>query len=534
MDEINPINPSLMFPSSSDYLTYGSFDDTLVIEGDTVIAQNYSDLVIRRLNSNHEIIWTQVLQCEGYEYITNVQIDASGNVYVIGYFEGIKLDAGDTSILNIGKNDGFLAKYDQNGNLLWLKSISSPTTDYLKGLKINSNNEIFILGDSRDDETSTSILFLIKMNDKGEVLDIYTSKSTGYSSYVDFKFIENKDVEIIGNLSGNIVINNNGNIEVVEGNAVFKILIDENFNHKSIIKSKEYQNIYGFIISRNFIHVIESDMYFIDEENYDYVDLLKVYFLDEDLNEKWQYIINEKALDSFDNETEEFGEIINCINVDNDGNSILGISSFSTKFICNNDTAFYKVYNDYDDLYLFENYIVVLDSNGKEKLFYNFNTDLASSTISIDILENGNILLTGNYQDSILKIGDFQLYNNNELFDYLAWPHNWHFVGKKDKFFVAEFNFSTPTGLYSRQNPSLHSTLYPNPTNNFIKIKFEQPLKANFELVVFSIDGKLMTKQNFPSGTSEIQLDVSNFPKGVYLAGVQSGDERVVHKFLKE
>lgn len=534
MDEINPINPSLIFPSSSDYLTYSSFDDTLVIEDDTIIAQNYSDLVIRRLNNNNEIKWTQVIQCEGYEYITNVQIDATGNVYVLGYFEGIKLDAGDTSILNVGKSDGYLAKYDQNGNLLWLKSISSTTSDFINGLKVNSNNEIFILGNSTDYETSTSILFLIKMSEFGGVLNIYTSKTTSNSYYFDFNFKENNDIEITGVLKGNLVLNNNEILESINGNAIFKIFIDDDLNYKSVIKSKDYPYFDFYQIIKNNIFINVYDMYVYDEENFDWVYHNTIYRLDENLNEKWKYILNEKVLVSSNFENEQLGDAIQSLNIDNEGNTILGIGSISSRFICNNDTAYYKVYKDYDDVTIMENYIVALDTNGNEFMFYNFNTDLASSTISIDILENGNILLTGNYQDSILNIGDFQLYNNNELFDYYGWIHNIHFVFRDDKYFQAEFNFSSTTGLISNQISSLPSKLYPNPTNNFIKIKFEQPLKANSKLIVFSIDGKLMTKQYFPSGSSEIQLDVSNFSKGVYLACVHSGEESVVHKFLKD
>ena len=196
------------------------------------------------------------------------------------------------------------------------------------------------------------------------------------------------------------------------------------------------------------------------------------------------------------------------------------------------DTSYYST--NYAGIFSMnsENYLIGIDSSGKEKMFFDFKTDLNSYQTSMLCLNDNKIMISGLFQDSIFRIGDFELYNPEPI-QRVTIFHGLYYFARKEYNYFASFSLSPTTGIIQRQHTSLPSKLYPNPSNNIIKIKFEQALSSNAELIVFSIDGKLITKQNYPSGTSEIQLDVSSYPKGVYLAGVQSGEERVVHKFLK-
>ena len=58
----------------------------------------------------------------GGDYGYSIAVDAIGNTYITGYFDGT------------ADNDIFFAKYDQNGNYLWAKSIGSTSSEGAKYL----------------------------------------------------------------------------------------------------------------------------------------------------------------------------------------------------------------------------------------------------------------------------------------------------------------------------------------------------------------------------------------------------------------
>jgi hypothetical protein len=84
-----------------------------------------------------------------------------------------------------------------------------------------------------------------------------------------------------------------------------------------------------------------------------------------------------------------------------------------------------------------------------------------------------------------------------------------------------------PTGV-SLQEP----VIYPNPANDFIRIKIPGETLENNTVTIYSLTGESMKKQVFaPSG--EINLDVSGMPEGVYLCAVQNSRFASVWKFIK-
>ncbi|SVC88097.1 uncharacterized protein METZ01_LOCUS340951, partial [marine metagenome] len=64
---------------------------------------------------------------------TSIGVDASGNVYVTGYFNGTRdfdPGAGTTNLTSNGSYDIFFAKYNSSGELVWAKSVGSSKADW--------------------------------------------------------------------------------------------------------------------------------------------------------------------------------------------------------------------------------------------------------------------------------------------------------------------------------------------------------------------------------------------------------------------
>jgi hypothetical protein len=84
-----------------------------------------------------------------------------------------------------------------------------------------------------------------------------------------------------------------------------------------------------------------------------------------------------------------------------------------------------------------------------------------------------------------------------------------------------------PTGV-SLQEP----LIYPNPVNDFIRIKIPGETLENNTVTIYSLTGESLIKQQFVS-SGEITLNVSGMPEGVYLCAVQNNQSYSIHKFIK-
>ena len=101
------------------------------------------------LNGNHISAFTGTQKKGGTDETNSIVTDASGNLYVTGYFTGT-VDFDPSTIQNClvsnGLEDIFIAKYDPNGNYLWAKNIGNTNNDRANSIKIDNSGNIFITG----------------------------------------------------------------------------------------------------------------------------------------------------------------------------------------------------------------------------------------------------------------------------------------------------------------------------------------------------------------------------------------------------
>jgi len=74
-------------------------------------------------------------------------------------------------------------------------------------------------------------------------------------------------------------------------------------------------------------------------------------------------------------------------------------------------------------------------------------------------------------------------------------------------------------------------SIYPNPTNGLINIEFNTN-KSYFEIEIFSLLGGLVYVNKVNS--SKLIVNLSNYPKGIYLMRLNSEKESVVQKVVVE
>jgi len=72
--------------------------------------------------------------------VDDLATDDRGNVYAFGYTHG------SLGRENIGKNDMFIAKYDQDGARQWVRQMGTPEHDVCTGLDIDASGNLYISG----------------------------------------------------------------------------------------------------------------------------------------------------------------------------------------------------------------------------------------------------------------------------------------------------------------------------------------------------------------------------------------------------
>ena len=77
--------------------------------------------------------------------------------------------------------------------------------------------------------------------------------------------------------------------------------------------------------------------------------------------------------------------------------------------------------------------------------------------------------------------------------------------------------------------------LYPNPTTEFLSVRFEQPSARHIQLTLHNIIGNSLEIESEIVDDNEVRLKVKDLPAGYYLLAVkdESSGFKGVYKFLK-
>lgn len=180
------------------YVT-GSCVAEATFSGKIVTTHGFQDMFVAKYRQNGQLLWVQRGGgkggwCSG----TGITVDGTGNVVVTGWFHTSILKSGKEEQARFGKfplrgiptglhkgffdqrilSDGFLAKYDANGNVLWATSFGGSGWDYGEAAVADDRGDIYVTGEmtaivTTDTATlpqlDTSSMFIAKYSLTGEL-----------------------------------------------------------------------------------------------------------------------------------------------------------------------------------------------------------------------------------------------------------------------------------------------------------------------------------------------------------------------------
>lgn len=181
-----------------------------------------------KYNSNGDISWVnRIGGTDGNTKITGITTDNSGNIYIVGDFtQTCKFgcpQTGDcfglgTAISSLYGHDIFIAKYDNNGNFIWVKTINSSTNSiYAEKILYDNNNSIIVTGKFSGTTvfgegmlqttlvaTGSNDVFIASYSLDGDLNWVNQGESSNWCEINGLEIDQNGNIFIVGVFNGSI------------------------------------------------------------------------------------------------------------------------------------------------------------------------------------------------------------------------------------------------------------------------------------------------------------------------------------------
>lgn len=148
------ITDSLSSPYVSGfYYTEDSIDFHTGAGKQMVYGSSNDDAFQLKLDSSGNFQWNNTFSSKFNDYIDGSHIDNINGIYIAGSFwDTIHFNTSSlhSTLISNGTYDGFVAKFDQDGKLIWSFSLGGPLRDHINEICTDSKNNIYLGGSITD------------------------------------------------------------------------------------------------------------------------------------------------------------------------------------------------------------------------------------------------------------------------------------------------------------------------------------------------------------------------------------------------
>lgn len=176
---------------------------------DTLTSFGGGDIFIAKYDSNGNYLWAKNMGGTDYDYGNSIILDGFNNIYLAGSFwqtADFDPSVSTANLSTIGGTDAFLAKYDENGNYLWAKSIGGSSYESASALCIDNSNNIVLAGSFREIVDFDPSAGVATYTSNG-FDDVFIAKYDANGNYIWAKNLGGTN----GDYATNIAMQNSGN-----------------------------------------------------------------------------------------------------------------------------------------------------------------------------------------------------------------------------------------------------------------------------------------------------------------------------------
>ena len=137
----------------------GFFSGTMTVDGVTVTSAGLYDIFLAKYNSDGTLVWLKRAGGTGADVAHGIVVDSAGNIGIVGEFQNAA-SFDSNSVVALGLGDAFIAKYDSNGNNLWAHrggGTITYQTDRANAIATDGANSFYVTGEFTGTATFESL-----------------------------------------------------------------------------------------------------------------------------------------------------------------------------------------------------------------------------------------------------------------------------------------------------------------------------------------------------------------------------------------
>jgi hypothetical protein len=130
---------------NGDLFITGHYRHTLYYDNDSLVSLGNTDVFVAKLDLQGNLSWIKSIGNTGFETGSSIACDALGNSYIAGTFED-SLSIDNQTLQSYGSLNNFIIQLNPSGNLGWKNSVGTPTFDNLKDIQLDANGNVYVVG----------------------------------------------------------------------------------------------------------------------------------------------------------------------------------------------------------------------------------------------------------------------------------------------------------------------------------------------------------------------------------------------------
>ena len=504
-------------------LVCGSFAaPSLMLGSHTINNAGQDDGFIAIADNTGQYSWATGLGGSGREFVVDAAAGAAGDLVVVGNFSSIALSIGSVNLQNSGETDVFLAKYNADKTLAWVKKIGTADIDEVSDVSVDADENVYVSGQEVDKfSLVTNHVFLRKYDAAGNL--VWEKKGTlqaGILQATALTIDENQHIYLGGAVSGTAVFDGISFTSdwgysgfIIKYNTAGAII--DTFTNPNLDKFNDLQahgnHIYGCAERINWAlgwgwPLSDSKIFVLQ--------------LDTNLNTIW-----EKSAGGAN--SSQSLDIAKNISVDTDGNAYVTGYFFS-------DTLHFagqSLPNLYNVNYFYPQiFVLKYAADGTEVWGKSYGGIHTEEGTGIYAFGDDQFYLAGNFDSDPVAFGDYELHNTGTLDSMYVHLRPSRYLRTTMSYLgVFDKNVSS-----TQPEPALQDVaIFPNPAADYITLRLKSPVNASVQLQISTSDGRVVRQSIYGNPALDIKEDIRSLTQGLYFITLKSEGGVFSGKFVK-
>ena len=208
-------NLDITHDNSNNLISIGYFTNTITFPLGTYLTSTgsgTSDVLIQKTNATGQVVWAVKAGGPGSDRGISVACDATGNIYVTGYYYGTATFGSFTLNSVSGSQDIFIAKLNSSGVFQWAKSAGGSMGEDPYAIAVDNLNNVIVTGEFEGTSTfgTTTLTSTTNPYTNTPSFDVFTCKYDGSGNFLWVQqgaaHLNDRGIDVGTDASGNIFV----------------------------------------------------------------------------------------------------------------------------------------------------------------------------------------------------------------------------------------------------------------------------------------------------------------------------------------